>query len=114
MLPQHYSQITISIETLLDRIMLTVEELVGWLKKAEDRLDTEVVTEKASKILLIEEWVPKNQYMPKSTSPVGGEKKNWRPKGWGRGYRDNKKEPVTKMACEGTPRRKGQCRKCGI
>ena len=51
-LPKRYLQIAISIETLLDLKTLTIEELVGRLKMAEDRLGIEAVTDKAGKLLL--------------------------------------------------------------
>jgi hypothetical protein len=36
--PSKYSQIAISIETMLDTSLLTVEELIGRMRPAEDRL----------------------------------------------------------------------------
>ena len=54
-LPKSYAQIAISIETLLDLKSLTIEELVGRLKMAEDHLGIEAVTDKAGKLLLTEE-----------------------------------------------------------
>jgi hypothetical protein len=45
-LPQRYAQIAISIKTLLDLKTLTIEELVGRLKMAEDRLAIESVVDK--------------------------------------------------------------------
>ena len=54
-LPQRYAQIAISIETLLDLKTLTVEELVGRLRMAEDRIEAETVTDKTGRLLLTEE-----------------------------------------------------------
>jgi transposase InsO family protein len=118
-LPQRYSQIAVSIETLLDLKTMTIEELVGRLKMAEDRFGIELITDKADKLLLTEEeWVSKNRYrlMPESSSAGSGEKKSWRKNGGGssRGDRGNKKDAVPKLTSEGTPRRKGRCRNCGI
>jgi hypothetical protein len=119
-LPKRYAQIAISIETLLDLKTLTMEELVGRLKMAEDRLEIEAITDKTGKLLLSEEdWVARNRHrlMPDTSSLSGGERKGGRPKnggGAGRGDRGEKKEPVVKLTSEGTPRRKGRCRNCGI
>ncbi|XP_066385573.1 uncharacterized protein [Miscanthus floridulus] len=122
-LPQRYAQIAISIETLLDLKTLTIEELVGRLKMAEDRLRIEAVTDKVSNLLLSEEdWVAKYRHrlMPESSSSGGNGKKPWKPKnggGGGRadhGDRGDKKGPVVKLTSMGTPRRKGRCRNCGI
>ena len=44
-LPRRFSQIGVSIETLLDVNTMTIEDLVGRLKAAEDRLDVDSVTE---------------------------------------------------------------------
>lgn len=119
-LPKRYLQIAISIETLLDLKSLTIEELVGRLKMAEDRLGLEDITDKAGKLLLTaEEWASRNRHrlMPES-SQSGGEKKSWKPKsgggGGGRGDQGEKKEPVVKLTSMGSPRRKGRCRACGI
>jgi hypothetical protein len=88
---------------------------------AEDRLAIESVVDKTQKLLLSEEdWETKNRYrlMPDQSSSSGGEKKGWKPKNGGgggaRGDRGNKKEHVVKFTSEGTPRRKGWCRNCGI
>jgi hypothetical protein len=123
-LPQHYAQIAISIETLLDLKTLTIEELVGRLKMAEDCLGIGDVIEKVGNLLLSEEeWVDKYRHrlMSESASSSGGAgKKSWKPKTRGgggrgeRGDRGDKKEPVVKLTSMGTPRRKGRCRNCGL
>jgi hypothetical protein len=51
---------------------------VGRLKMAEDRLGIETVTDKADKLMLMEEdWVSRYRHrlMPKSSSLTEGEKK---------------------------------------
>jgi hypothetical protein len=122
-LPQSYAQIAISIETLLDLKTLTIEELVGRLKMAEDRLGIEAITDKAGKLLLTEEdWVSRNRHrlLPKSSSSTGGDRKAGKSKSGGgggradRGDRGDKKEPVVKLTSMGTSRRKGHCRNCGL
>ena len=89
-LPKSYAQIAISIETLLDLKTMTIEELVGHLKMAEDRLGIEVVTDKMGKLLLTEEdWVAKNRHrlLPESSLSSGGEKKVGKSKNGGGGVR---------------------------
>lgn len=54
-LPKCYLQIAISIETLLNLKTLTIEELVSRLKMAKDHLGIEDITDKANKLLLMEE-----------------------------------------------------------
>ncbi|XP_072149568.1 uncharacterized protein [Setaria viridis] len=117
-LPQRYSQIAISIETLLDLTKLSLEELIVRLRIAEDRLEVESITDKMGRLLLTEEdWLSKYRHrlLLESSLSSGGEKKtgfySTKPKGGGRG---DKKEPVVKLMSEGTPRCKGRCRNCGI
>jgi hypothetical protein len=122
-LPKKYAQIMVSIETLLDLKSLTLEELVGRLRMDKDRMETETITEKTGKLMLTEEeWVSRNRHrlLPDPSSTGGGEKRNGfnptKNKGAARdnGGRGDRKEPVVKLMSEGTPRRKGQCRNCGI
>jgi hypothetical protein len=54
-LPKQYNQIAVSIETLLNINTLTVEELVGRLRAAEDCLDVDTVAEKTEKLYLSED-----------------------------------------------------------
>jgi len=109
----------ISIETLLDLKTLTIEELVGRLNMAEDRLSLETIIDKTQKLMLSEEdWEAKNCYrlMSDPSLLAGSEKKWWKPKGGGSGARGDcggKKEYSPKYTSEGTPRRKGHCRNCG-
>lgn len=121
-LPKRYMQIAISIETMLDLKELTVEDLVGRLKLAEDRLGVEAVTDKTGKLLLTQEdWAARNRYrlLPESSSSTGGEKKPRKSKfgggdgrgdfggGGRRGDRGEKKEYTPRFTSEDTPRRKG-------
>ena len=122
-LPRCYQSVAISIETLLDLKTLTIEELVGRLKMAEDRLGIEAVTQKTGQLMLTEDdFLAKYRHrlIPESSSSSGGDKKYGKPGknggggGGGRGDRGEKKEPVVKLTTMGTPRRKGRCRNCGI
>ena len=54
-LPNKYAQIAISIETMLDLKKLSLEDLVGRLRMAEDRMEIESITDKAGKLMLTEE-----------------------------------------------------------
>jgi len=118
--PQRYSQIAISIVTLLDLKTLTIEELIGRLKMADDRIGSETTTDKVGKLLMTEdEWVTRNRHrlMPESSTTAFGDKKTWKPKGGGgggRGERSEKKDQGPRSASDGLPRRKGRCRNCGL
>ncbi|XP_066381756.1 uncharacterized protein [Miscanthus floridulus] len=60
--PSRYNQVAVAIEMLSDLKTLTIEELVGRLRAAEDRFEPSVeqVTEKMPKLLLTEEeWAAK-------------------------------------------------------
>lgn len=117
-LPKAYSQVAVSIETLLDVNKLTVEELVGRLRAAEDRFDTDSITDKTEKLMLTEEeWCSKYRHRlaPDSSSAGGGERSGgFSPAKSKNVVRGDKREPVVKLTSEGTPRRKGKCRNCGI
>jgi hypothetical protein len=112
-LPKQYTQIAVSIETLLNINTLMVEELVGRLRAAEDRLDVDTVTEKTEKLYLSEDqWLAKYRHhlAPEgSSSGSGGDRQGGlspaKPKNTSQG---DKKEPVIKLTSEGTPRRKGR------
>jgi hypothetical protein len=118
--PSRYSQVAVAIELTKDLKTLTIEELVGHLRAAEERLEqlVEQVTEKTSKLLLTEEeWMERNKARMVSESSVssskgtggggnyGKKEKHWKKKNFGGGDGRN--------LDTGAPRRKGKCRKCG-
>jgi len=77
--PSRYNQVAVAIEMFSDLKTLTIEELVGRLRAAEDRFEPSVeqVTEKMSKLLLTEEeWAAKQKGRadPDSSSGSGGGK----------------------------------------
>ncbi|XP_066395920.1 uncharacterized protein [Miscanthus floridulus] len=119
-LPQRYTQIAISIETLLDLKSLTIEDFIGRLKMVEDRFGVEAVTDKAGKLLLTEEdWATRNchRLLPKSSSSTGSERRS----GCQRATvvanmvtAARRKNMPPRFTSEGTPRWKGRCRNCGI
>ena len=101
---------------------LSIEELVGRLRAAEDRFEPSVeqVTEKAGKLLLTEEeWAARNKSRmvtdQSSSSGKNGGSKHYvkKEKTGARGGGDACDSGV-KLTSMGTPRRKGKCRKCGI
>jgi hypothetical protein len=62
--PARYNQVAVTIEMFCDMKTLTIEELVGCLRAAEDRFEPSVeqVIEKMPKLLLTEEeWMAKNK-----------------------------------------------------
>lgn len=115
-LPKRYSQIAVSIEMLLDLKTLTVENLVGRLKAAEDRIEIDSITEKGH-LMLSEEWLSKYRHrLTPESSSIGRSKRQGgsnhaKSKG---GQRNDKKDHVVKITSKGTPRQKGRCRNCGI
>ena len=104
---------------LCDLKKLTVEELIGLLRAAEERLEEKVaqITDKAERLLLAEEeWLEKHKHRFQAGSKDGG--------GISTGGSQMKNKPTAhsdggaigpvKLTSEGTPRRKGRCRNCGI
>lgn len=62
--PPRYIQVAVTIELFKDMKTLTIEELIGHLRAAEDRFEPSVeqVTDKTAKLLLSEEeWAEKNK-----------------------------------------------------
>jgi len=84
---------------------MTIEDLVGRLKAADDQMDVDSITEQAGRLLLTEEdWLArwKNKQQSEGSSNSGKQKS-------GGGGGSEKKQPVVKLTSEGTPRRKGKC-----
>jgi hypothetical protein len=111
-----FPQIAASIETLLDVNTMTVEDLVSRLKPSEDRIVVEEITEQTGRLMLTEEeWLSKYRHhlQGESSSMSGGDRAGGSKPA--KQKSDNgKKDSVIKLTIEGTPRRKGQCRNCGI
>ncbi|XP_073357719.1 uncharacterized protein [Aegilops tauschii subsp. strangulata] len=102
--PKRYSQIALSIETLVDLDNLSVEELTGRLKAAEERYDLEQAEASVGRLLLTEEeWAArlKGRGGSSSNAPRGGGHRG-RGRGSGRGGRGNGKADDDR------------CRYCGI
>ena len=61
-MPPQHSQIALSIETLLDLSEMTVEELTGRLRAAEDRYDDGDIVDKTGRLLLTEkDWLARSR-----------------------------------------------------
>jgi hypothetical protein len=76
-LPSCFNQVAVSIEMFCDMKDLSVEDLVGRLRAAEDRFDEKVdhITDRTGKLLLTEEWFEKHKNRSQSSgSPM---KKEW-------------------------------------
>jgi hypothetical protein len=118
--PPRYNEIALAIEMFCDLDELTVEELIGRLKAAEDRFEAsmEKVTEKTGNLLLTEdEWAARNRSrMIQETSSSSGQKggsgrdfvRKDKNSARGKQTRDfgERNQNLTLM---GTPRRKGRC-----
>jgi hypothetical protein len=69
-LPPRFNQVVVSIEMFCDMKTLSVEDLVGRLRAAEDRFEDKVeqITDKAGRLLLAEEeWLEKHKHRFHST-----------------------------------------------
>ncbi|CAD6339154.1 unnamed protein product [Miscanthus lutarioriparius] len=118
--PSRFASVVVSIEMFCDMKALTVEELVGRLRAAEERLNdgVEQVTNKAGRLLLAEEdWLERNKHRLRGVpnkegagGSGGGQTKNKAPAACSQGGNNG----GVKLTSMGTPRRKGHCRNCGI
>jgi hypothetical protein len=104
-----------------DMKVLTVEDLVGRLRAAEDQFEEKIeqIADKAGRLLLAEEeWLEKHKHRFQSThghdggSNSGGQGKGKAPHRSDGG--GSKAHGNVKLTSEGTPRRKGRCGNCGI
>jgi len=120
-LPARFNQVAVSIEMFCELKTLTVEELVGRLRVAEDRFVStdDQITDKMGRLMLAkEEWLEKHKHRFQPTqSREGGSSVAGRGKGKQPHRSDGggpKNAGTVKLTSEGTPRRKGRCRNCGI
>jgi hypothetical protein len=119
--PPRFNQVVVSIEMFCDVKTLSVEDLVGRLRVAEDRFEDklEQVTDKAGRLLLAEEeWLEKHKHRFQSNSNKNsnsGGTNQWKAKvsNKSKGASSNTPHKV-KLTSQGTPRRKGRCRNYGI
>jgi cell fate (sporulation/competence/biofilm development) regulator YlbF (YheA/YmcA/DUF963 family) len=118
--PARFAQVVVSIEIFCNLKELSMEELVGRLRAAEERLDERVehITDKAGRLLLAEEdWLEKHKHRF-HTAPNkegGGSGGNSQAKGKQSAARsEGNSSGDVKLTSMGTPRRKGRCRNYGI
>jgi len=118
MVPSRFNQVVVSIEMFCDVKKMTVDELVGRLWAAEDRLDKKVeqIIDKAGRLLLAEEdWLEKHKHRFHAGSKEGGGGASaGHSKGKAAACSDGGTSGAVKLTSEGTPRRKGCCHNCGI
>jgi hypothetical protein len=119
--PSRFNQVAVSIEMFCDMSSLTVEDLVGRLRAAEDHLDNKLehITDKASRLLLAEdEWLEKHKHRFQGSSQKEGNNGSagqWKPKMTHRSdVGSSGSSNKGKLTSKGTPRRKGRCKNCGI
>ena len=124
--PARYNQVAVTIEMFCDLKTLTVEELVGRLRAAEDRFEpsADQVTDKAKPSLLLteDEWMARNKsrMVHTESSSSGGKggshyvKKDKFGARSGGGKIDRDKRNSGCHPSSRTPRRKGRCKKCGV
>ena len=108
----------VSIEMFVDLKKLSVDDLVGRLRAAEERFDDNIeqITDKAGPLLLAEEdWLEKHKHRFHSgNKQSGGNSGAGSSKGKAAARSDGGVTGQVKLTSEGTPRRKGRCRNCGI
>jgi hypothetical protein len=116
--PSRFTQVVVSIEMFCDMKQLTVDELVGRLRAAKDRLEDKVeqIVDKVGRLLLAEEeWLERNKHRLRSNnSKEGGGHPGGVFKNKATARPDGESSESRKLTSEGTPRRKGRCRNYGI
>ena len=116
--PPRFTQIVVSIEMFVDLKKLTVEELVGRLRAAEERLDdnSEQITDKMGRLMLAEDvWLEKHKHRFHSGNKAGGSSGgSGSSKGKAPARQDGGAPSQVKLTSMGTPGRKGRCHNCGI
>ncbi|CAD6334291.1 unnamed protein product [Miscanthus lutarioriparius] len=127
--PPHFHSVVVSIEMFCDLKKLTVEELIGHLRAAEERFDEKVeqITDKAGWLLLAEEdWLEKHKHRFQvdrkdgggsgsgggSTGATSGSAGHWKAKSVA--HSDGGGSGSGRLTSEGMPRWKGRCHNCNI
>lgn len=111
--PSMYSQIALSIETLLDLSTLSIEEVTGRLKAVEDRFPASATNGADGKLLLTEEeWITRMQERKHGEGSPSGSKSGNRRRKQGR------KKPDAGGTSDGKPGAgrdisKDKCHNCG-
>ena len=119
LVPEHLAQVAISIETLLDVNLMSVEEVTGRLRAVEQRRKAAPVTDSQGRLLLCEEeWRAKlnlrdsdSKSSSSGSSGAGGKKRGGRGRGSGRGEAES--SAASSGDGTGAATRRDQCRRCG-
>jgi hypothetical protein len=117
--PARFAPVVVSIEMFCDAKTMTVEELVGRLRAAEEWLEDKVeqIVDKTGRLLLAkEEWLEKHKHQFRTAPNKEGGGNG------GAGHAKNKQAMArteggsgeVKLTSMGMPRRRGHCRNCGI
>ena len=111
--PRPYKEMAMAIESLLDLKKISLEELTGRLVVCEDRHDDVEPPSTGGRLLLTEEeGVARSKQQDHGAGSSGGgdrkEKGDYKPKP----YQGDRGQ--AKGGGNGAPRRKGECRYCGI
>jgi hypothetical protein len=116
--PARFTQVVVTIEMFCDLKQLSVDELVGRLRATKDRFDDKVkhLVDKAGRLLLAEEeWLEKHKHRLRGSHHDGGGNSGASfPKTKMSSRHEGSSSGQVKLTSEGTPRRKGRCRNCGI
>jgi hypothetical protein len=112
--PKPYKEMAQAIESLLDLKKMTLEELTGCLVVCEDREADEEKSAAGGRLLLTEEeWAARSKLGDRGAgSSSGGDRKqkgDYKPK-----QHAGDRGPGKPGGGDGAPRRKGECRYCGI
>jgi hypothetical protein len=122
--PKRLKQVAVAIEMLTDLNTTTIEELVGWLRVAEDAdVDNakakEVATEGVRQLLLTEaQWEARRRERNKQRKPRDGDKRRGNGDRSNNGDEHNDGDDDASSMASGSSRRgwsrnKGQCFECG-
>jgi hypothetical protein len=118
MVPARFTQVVVTIEMFCDLKQLSVDELVGRLRAAEDRFDDKIehLVDKTGCLLLAEvQWLEKHKHRLRGSHHDGGGNSGVSfPKTKMSSRHEGSNSGQVKLTYEGTPRRKGRCRNCGI
>jgi hypothetical protein len=122
--PPRYNQVAVMIEMFCVLKTLSVEELVGRLRAAEDRFEpaAEEVTDKQGQLMMTEEdWAMKHKAKMMTDSSSGSKSGGYPKKskggarGGGTGANRDGRDAVSKDGANArSPRRNGRCNKCKV
>lgn len=118
-IPEHLSQVAISIETLIDLCTVSVEEIVGRLSSVEQRRKPAPVLDSQGRLLLCEEeWLAKMRIREAEKENSGGSnvvggKRGGKAHGRGRGNPGGSCDGKAPADGPGQPKKTNKCSYCG-